>query len=210
MRAMRTTLLVLSLFAVACGDEGNNNLDMTIGPDLAVPLDLTPPQDMAMWPPTVGCGTQQCDQNNGQICCVTGMQGSFMSMCSTATQCTTNNGNSFACDGPEDCPTTMASCCVTVAGMLGNADAGTMTGGNGGASCTGTCPASAMIDGNGGFTAHSKLCHHKADCKNYSGSAPLVGTVPFDGCCTSPMFGDYSVCFPAQYAAQFSATCVNF
>jgi hypothetical protein len=170
-------------------------MDMTVI-DMAMP-DLVPPPDQAMQPTTVSCGSAECDQNNGQICCVTGMQGSFMSSCGTASACTTSMGNAFACDGPEDCPSTKSNCCVTVSGMLGNQDAGTTTNGSGGASCTGMCPASATTDGNGGFTAHSKLCHYRSDCKGYSGTAPIIGTTAFDLCCSSPMFGTYSFCFPS-------------
>ena len=203
---MRTTLLACALCAVACSDE-TPMMDMTVI-DMAMP-DLIPPPDQAMQPTTVSCGSAECDQNNGQICCVTGMQGSLMSMCSTQSACTSNMGSAFACDGPEDCPSSMSNCCVTVSGTMGDPDAGTTTTGAGGASCTGMCPPSATYDsGTKAFTAHSKLCHYRSDCKGYSGTTPL-GSASFDLCCSDPQFGNYAFCFPSQFMSFISNLTCN-
>jgi hypothetical protein len=102
----------------------------------------------------------------------------------------------------------MSNCCAVVSGMLGNPDAGTMTSGSGGANCTAMCPASATVDGSGGFTAHTKLCHVTSDCTNYSGTAPIVGNVAFDGCCSSAMTGPFTFCAPKMYAATLKLNCL--
>jgi hypothetical protein len=78
----------------------------------------------------VGCGSMPCDTTSN-ICCLT-----FGSAtCEPAASCTM--GVTRACDGPEDCPAGMATCCVK---------------GLGATSCVANC--------NPGVTA----CHSKADC----------------------------------------------
>jgi hypothetical protein len=190
---MRTTLLAITLLA-ACGDD---TVMTDLGGDLSSP-DLEVGPDLSMDPPTVNCGGAQCDQNMGQVCCVT----TGSSKCSLANAC---SGNPFACDGPEDCMAG-AGCCGVISGVLGNKDAGTMTMGSGGAACMATCSASATLDTMNNFTAHSKLCHQKSDCAGLMGSTPF-GTAVFDGCCSSAMTGDYKFCAPTNYAGFLSLTC---
>jgi hypothetical protein len=78
----------------------------------------------------IGCGGMPCDTTTN-ICCLT--IGS--ATCEPSASCTM--GIARACDGPEDCPAGMATCCVKALGA---------------SSCVATC--------NAGVPA----CHSKSDC----------------------------------------------
>jgi hypothetical protein len=190
-----------------CGDEPVTP-DMA-GPDLATP-DLKPLPDLFM--PDfagIGCGTMTCGAS--QECCVTPNGMMLNATCVNKGTCDADAGAIFTCDGPEDCPTSPApagGCCVTINGS-GGGDAGAIQG-NGSAMCVDKCPGSAGQDGNGGFTAHSKLCHSKADCTGYTGTVslgPAPTTLKFDGCCSSPMAGAYMFCAPGIAAGMAGITC---
>ena len=42
----------------------------------------------------------------------------------------------------------------------------------------------------------TKLCHLKADCAGYAGTATYVGNVPFEKCCEGPGYAS-KFCAPA-------------
>src|SRR3954471_350445 len=125
------TLAILVLTAVSCGDEGTSmdmSMDMLL-PDLNME-DLTTPPDFS----GVGCGNMTCD-TTAQECCAT-LNGTMLdTTCVAKGACNKDMGAVIACDGPEDCAgltsTSNAGCCITLAGQMGEPDAGTMASGSG-------------------------------------------------------------------------------
>ncbi len=176
------------------------------GPDLATP-DLRPIADLFMPDFSgVSCGAMTC--GTGQECCVKPNGMTISSMCVSAGTCDGDAGAAFVCDGPEDCPNSMApagGCCVSIDGS-GGGDAGALAG-NGSALCVDHCPGTVTTDGLGGFTAHSKLCHSKVDCVGYTGTIFGAATVKFEACCSSTMAGAYTFCAPSAAAGTAGITC---
>lgn len=200
------TLVLLVAGFVGCGDN-NSGADMSVMdaalPDLVV-ADLFTPPDQA----GIDCGGATCDIAT-QECC--GMFNGMMlsATCVAKGSCT---GSTIQCDGPEDCPGTMppaGGCCVDINGNGGN-DAGTMASGSGSSMCVSKCVGKAGQDANGGFFAHTKLCHATADCAGYMGTVVFGGNMigaKFEGCCKSANTGSYEFCAPKMFAGQGGLTC---
>jgi hypothetical protein len=194
------TLAFLVLAVTSCGDEGTG-MDMSM--DMAMDLnmsDLTVPPDFA----GVSCGTSTCDTAT-QECCGMFNGTALSETCVSKGSCT---GAAITCDGPEDCPgqtsSTNSGCCVSLSGMMGDPDAGTMTMGSGSSSCTNSCVGLASYDGSN-LSITTKLCHAKTDCTGYMGTLMIFGTpnsTKFDSCCQSTQTGSYRFCFSSATAAM--------
>ncbi len=128
----------------------------------------------------ISCGAVTCAP--GGACCVTPSLGGPTLSCVVGTSCP-GLGIPLTCDGSEDCPAGMKSCCITIANSKTS-----------GSSCTASCPAS--ISNMGGGSVTTKLCHNSADCVGYVGTAPVVGATAFDRCCTTAGSGVH-YCAPA-------------
>ena len=172
MRAMRQTFALCALFLVAgCGDDNGN-----AGPDMSMPADLTPPNDIAMRVPNgVTCGAMQCAV--GQSCCVTVTGTTPTSTCLAAG--TTCGGAKLACDGPEDCGSGMQYCCGVIAFTGGtNPDAGAPMFNGGNSSCSGTCDFNFSQGPPNQIT--TRLCQLNEDCTGLTGFG-----MNLDKCCSS-------------------------
>jgi hypothetical protein len=171
MRAMRQTFALCALLLVAgCGDDTTN-----AGPDMTMP-DLMPGPDMAVRVPDgVSCGSMTCAV--GQSCCVT------VSGTTPTSTCITAGGNcggaTLACDGPEDCSSSMQYCCgmITFSGG-GNPDAGSPMFNGGNSSCSGTCDFNFTQGPPNKVT--TRLCHADVDCTGLTGFGQNL-----DKCCSS-------------------------
>jgi hypothetical protein len=206
MRTINISLCTI-LFALAgCGDTAVIP-DLAM-PDLAMP-DLTPPPDLAK-PDFAGvsCGTSTCGA--GSDCCLLpNGNGGFSFACMAAGSCQVDGGGGdLMCDGPEDCPMSMADCCVGVDFQMGS-DAGAPSG-NAQAQCVTKCVGTAMLGSGGMGTLHTKLCHTTSDCDNFQGMIFFNGTAlsqPFTSCCQAMQTGNVTFCAPAA-GEQFGAyTC---
>jgi hypothetical protein len=86
------------------------------------------------------CGTTPCNTASGNVCCFTttfslDLGPSATATCEPQTSCM---GIQRSCDGPEDCSSGMALCCIGLAGTT---------------SCRATCP-----------FGEPEACHAKTDC----------------------------------------------
>src|SRR5215475_5724615 len=114
---MTAKYLVIAFLLVACGSNktasdapnggDGNPIDSPMSNDAA--NDGSATTDAAVG---VSCGTMTCTSQ--QECCV---DNGGMRTCVTQGQCT---GVAFACDGPEDCPTTEVCCLAATGGMPGS------------------------------------------------------------------------------------------
>ena len=189
MSTLRFAFLSLSIVFAAAGCGGDDGLVTGDGgtADLSSNKDASASTDQASSAvydlsgvdlAGISCGAQTCGAN--MECCLTpDIQAQTVSgQCVPAGTSCGDGGVPLACDGPEDCPMATAQCCVDLALGSGNMSV------SGSAACTSSCPAS-VVTTNGG-TLKTRLCHSPADCTNYSGTAPVVGTAPFDKCCSYP------------------------
>lgn len=198
MRNLILCLALPSLYVAGCNDD---NL-MGGMSDMTVVLDLTPEKDLAMRVPNgVTCGSSTC--TGSQVCCATPETGGVNYACNAPGSCGDGSAQ-LMCDGPEDCPSAMPNCCADAHFQLGMNDAAPMaTGANAACGSDAACPAGVDL---GNQVLHTKLCHAASDCVNYSGSTPL-GTLAFDGCCTSNMAPGVQFCAPTQFMGANRYTC---
>ena len=177
--------LVAAVAVSACGDDGLGT-GGDAGADLSVavlPLEV----DLARRDMTgngtgsdlagvdfagVNCGTSVCGST--QSCCIVVAGQTATAMCVPIGTCQ-DGGIPATCDGPEDCSGGTANCCANLA-------LGGMMSVTGEAMCTATCPGSATQSAGGGSLS-TKLCHNRADCTGYTGTAPVLGNTNFDACC---------------------------
>lgn len=201
---MRELTILLGLFSfvcTGCGDNVDDGQDMSV--DLAMTMDLASAPDLTMLDFSgISCGSATCDPAS-QDCCLVASGAGFSQMCMPRGTCSTDGGASIMCDGPEDC-SGGNSCCISIGGMAG--DAG-VTGGGGSSMCSMGCGKAQASFGGGAFAITTKLCHTKADCVGYMGTAPVIGMTAFDGCCASPMFGPYRLCAPTAGMQLAGYTC---
>lgn len=178
--------LAAAIAISACGDDGLGS-GGDAGADLSVadlPLDV----DLARRDMTgngtgsdlagvdfagVNCGSAVCGST--QSCCIVVAGQTATAMCVPIGTCQ-DGGIPATCDGPEDCSGGTANCCANLA-------LGGMMSVTGEAMCTATCPGSATQGSGGGGTLSTKLCHNRADCTGYTGTAPVLGNTNFDACC---------------------------
>ncbi|MGZ3425538.1 MAG: hypothetical protein ACXVCV_02765 [Polyangia bacterium] len=170
---MRHTLALCALVLLAggCGDDTNSG-----GPDMTMP-DLALGPDMAVRQPDgVSCGAMTCSV--GQSCCVTVSGTTPTSTCIAAGG--TCGGAKLACDGPEDCGSSMQYCCGTITFEPGNPDGGMPMFNGGNSSCSGTCDFNYSPGSPSMIT--TRLCHLDDDCTGLSAGG---GTVMLNRCCSS-------------------------
>jgi hypothetical protein len=193
----------LAALTASCSEDSLGIADM-LHPDLSMPdlaevADMTLPGDFA----GVTCGTMTCGA--GSICCITPTGGTSVKQMCTAPSACLDGGIQASCDGPEDCPSTGGSCCVTVnllgglGGGVGDAGAGVA---GGAALCTTDCPGG--LDADNAF--HSRLCRQASDCANYMGVL-LLGLEPFDKCCTGARLTQHA-CVPQSAVSLLRLTCL--
>jgi hypothetical protein len=181
MRAMRHLIALCALVAVTgCGNEGNH------GPDMSMPLDLTPGPDIAVRTPDgVACGgTTVCPV--GTSCCISS-NGTMVTGTTCVTSANMCMGALLACDGPEDC-SGMQYCCGTIMFNMGGPDGGGTTFQGGNSMCNGTCNFNF-----GGNSVTTRLCQADVDCAGLT--IPLVGTQTT--CCSSAMAPGLHFCAAA-------------
>jgi hypothetical protein len=184
MRAMRQNLASCAfacalLLVAGCGDDTAGG-----GPDMSMPADLTVGPDIAVrMPDGVACGTATCP--TGQSCCVMASGTSTTGATCIAAGGNCTGGAVLACDGPEDCSSSMQFCCGTIkltGSLTGDADAGAPMFNGGNASCAATCDAS-FTPGSGSTptTVKTRLCKIDDDCTGLS----IGGVVGLNKCCSS-------------------------
>lgn len=111
----RLLLVTCLAFVAACGDSTNGDDQPAIDANGTAAPDSNPNIPDAGPVPTdgsvgVSCGAEECDPAT-QECCVT--QGGGAQACVDTGTCT---GESFQCDGIEDCPTAGDVCCFGAGG----------------------------------------------------------------------------------------------
>ncbi len=194
-----------ALLAPACNSDNllGGMSDMTVPPDLLISADMT-----MRVPDGVQCNGAAC--LSPKVCCITpNAAGTGATEACVAAGSCGDGGVSEACDGPEDCGSATPDCCATASFTVGTMDMGGFTPKAAMAACLSdaACPASATIVGSDG-SINTKLCHTAADCLNYSGTAPIIGTADFSACCSAPMAPDLHFCAPTLLTTIIKgATC---
>jgi hypothetical protein len=146
--------VVAAVAVCGCGDDTHVFLDASVARDLAVVIDLGPPDLTPPAPDLAGipCGAETC--GNGTICCIAG---------GTSTSCAAScddGGIAVSCAGPGDCTDNSVYCCATLSVGPGTPPACPLLAGT--TSCTNSCstqlPAGCPGDG------QIKLCKGAQDC----------------------------------------------
>lgn len=155
MNTFRIASVVCALGLSACGQDAVAKVDAAVIVDSEVIIDAAvdagPPTfelNAASTPAAISCGTDSCElhlDGGSEFCCryETGEP-----MCAAGFGCTNSPAMGAVgqadCDGPEDCGSTTAQCCVS-------SDGTAMCIGNGSTPCSRVGP-------------YQTLCHSAADC----------------------------------------------